>query len=243
MYVDEYLILNFIIDYIIINTLISILKINTKKIKIIISCLIGELSIITLFFDMNEYIFILFKLIISIFIIIISIGFNDIKTFIKNLVYFYIISFFLGGTLTYLKNESIIKYKYVLFFIPIIMNIYKYFTYNLKNILSLNYKVSIYLNNGKILYLNGKMDSGNTLIEPYSNKKVIIINNKHIKEDEKFYLVPYSTIDNTSLIKCFNPKKVYIDGLGERNDISIGLINKKFIGFNCLLNYKILEDL
>ena len=239
MYIDEFIFINFIIDYIILNTYISILKINCSKRKIILSCLIGELSVISLFISMSNFIFILFKMIISIFMIV-TISYNDFKTLIKNIIYFYIISFFLGGFLFYLKNESIINYKIVLLLVPLIMNIYKYLSYNLKNILTLKYKVTIYLNNGKILYLNGLMDTGNTLVEPYHNRKVIIINKKI---DENFYLVPFNTIDSSSLIKCFNPKKVYIDGLGERNDISVGIIDKKFIGFNCLLNYKIMEDL
>ena len=78
------------------------------------------------------------------------------------------------------------------------------------------------------MVLNGYMDSGNNLIEPYSNRKVIIINKKI---DENFYLVPYKTINSYSLLKCFNPRKVYIEGIGERNDISIGVINKKFNGY------------
>ena len=240
MYLDEFILLNIVIDYIILKTFVYILKINTTKIKIFISCLIGEISILSLFINMNYYIFILFKLIISIIMIIIICGFNDIKTFIKQIIYFYIISFFLGGCLYYLKNESILNYRIILLFIPIIMNIYKYFSYDIKNILRLKYKVTIYLNNGKILYLNGLMDTGNTLIEPFNNKKVIIINNKNIHEN--FYYVPFKTIDTSSLLKCFNPKKVFIDGIGERNDISVGIINKKFVGFNCLLNYKLLED-
>ena len=83
------------------------------------------------------------------------------------------------------------------------------------------------------------MDTGNTLIEPFNNKKVIII---HKKIKENYFYVPYKTIDNDSLIKCFNPKKVYIDGIGERNDICIGVINKRFIGYNCLLNYRLMEE-
>ena len=242
MYIDEYLLFNFIIDYLILKTLISILKINTKKIYIIISCLIGEISIISLFVNMNEYIFILFKFLLAVLMIYIIDRNNNIKTIIRNLFYYFIISFFLGGTLYYLKNESVIKYKFILLLTPIIMNIYEYFTYNLKSILNLNYKVTIYLNNGKILYLNGKLDTANTLIEPYTNKKVIIINYKLIK-NENFYLVPYTTINSSSLLKCFNPKKVYIDGIGERKDISIGVTKEKFNGFNCLLNYRIMEDL
>ena len=139
-----------------------------------------------------------------------------------------------------MKISDLLSYKYVLFFIPLFLKIYKYFVFNLKSILRFKYKVTVYLNSGKVLFLNGYMDSGNNLIEPYSNRKVIIINKKI---DENFYLVPYKTINSYSLLKCFNPRKVYIEGIGERNDISIGVINKKFNGYNCLLNYKIMEDI
>lgn len=84
------------------------------------------------------------------------------------------------------------------------------------------------------------MDTGNTLIEPYTNKKVIFIN-KTI--DENYFLVPYKTIDNSSLIKCFKPKKIYIETLGERKDVVVGVLNKKLNNFDCLLNYKLMEDI
>ena len=239
VYIDELLLLNFIIDYILLTTTSKLLKINTRKYKIVLSCLIGELSLISLFIDTSNFTLLIIKLITCTLMIIVSFGFNDIKTFIKNTTYFYIINFFLGGCLYYFKLENLIKYKYYILLIPLIIHIYWYFTYNLKNVFSLKYKVTVYLNNGKVLYLNGFMDTGNNLIEPYNNRKVIIINKKI---NENFYLVPYKTIDNSALIKCFNPKKVYIDGIGERNDISIGIIDKKFIGYNCLLNYKLLEE-
>lgn len=61
------------------------------------------------------------------------------------------------------------------------------------------------------------------------------------KVSENFFLVPYKTIDSTSLLKCFTPRKVFIDGLGQRDDVVVGVVNKKFNGFNCLLNYKLME--
>ncbi len=241
MYIDEFIILNFIIDYIILSSLSSILKLNTTNKRILLSSLIGEISIISLFFNMNYLLYFLFQLIVSSLMILFCFKYNDLKTFIKNYIYYYIISFFLGGCLYFMKDKGLLKYKYFLIFIPLIMNIFKRFIYNLKNILTLKYRVTVYLNNGKILYLNGLMDTGNTLIEPYSNRKVIIISNKKIKEN--FYYVPIKTVSNNSLIKCFNPKKVYIEGIGERNDISVGVVNEKFIGFNCLLNYKLMEEI
>jgi len=239
IYIDEILILNFVIDYVLIDFTSNILKININFIRKLIGCLLGEISILYLFINFNNFTLLLFKLFIGVLLIRVSFGYNDLKTFIKTLIYFYIFSFLLGGTLYYFKIENLIKYQYFLLLVPLFMNIYKRFAYDFKNIISTKYKVTIYLNNGKILYLNGLMDTGNNLIDPYTHKKVIIIN-KNIETE--FILVPYKTISDESLLKCFKPKKVYIDGIGERNDILVGIVNKKFIGFNCLLNYKLMED-
>lgn len=239
IYIDELIILNFIIDFLILKTTSKILKLNVTTLRIILSSLFGEISLLYLFVNLNNLELTIFKLLIGVIMNLIAFSYNDLKEFIKRLIYFYMFSFFLGGTLYYLKIESLAKYQYYLLLIPIIMNILKYFTYNLKNIISLRHKVTIYLKNGKVLYLNGYMDTGNTLKEPYSNKNVIIIN-KNVNEN--FFLVPFKTIDNSSLIKCFKPKKVYIDGLGERKDIVVGISNKKFKGFNCLLNYNLMEE-
>lgn len=235
MYIEKIIFLNFIIDYIILKTLSKLLKIQTSNKKILLSSLIGEITLVYLF-EINQTIILISKLVIISLMIYVSFGYQDIKSYIKNIIYYFIISFFLGGILHYLKDNNI---KYYLLLIPIIMNIYEYFEYNLKDIIKNKYKVNIYLNDGKVLYLNGFMDTGNNLIEPYSNRKVIIINEK---VDEKFYLVPYQTISGEYLIKCFNPKRVYIDGIGDVKNISVGIINKKFNGYNCLLNNKILEE-
>ena len=236
IYIDEYIIIDLMINYIILKTVKYILKINVLDRRIYLACFISSISVISIFINVG----IIFKLLLGILIILVSFGYKDYKSFLINYVYYNIVNFFLGGLLFYFKTSGLIKYKYYLFFIPIIMNIYKHVSYNLKNIISLKYRVEVYLNDGNILYLNGFMDTANTLIEPYGNKKVIIIN-KDIKEN--YYLVPYKTIDGVSLIKCFNPKCVYIEGLGKRNDISIGIVNRKFKGYDCLLNYKLMEEI
>lgn len=240
MYIDELLLLNFIIDYILLSTLSKILKINVTNKKILLGSLVGEISILYLFLNTNNLILWLFKISVSILMLLVSYGYRD-KTFFSNtILYFYTLSFLLGGVLYYFKLENlIIKYKYYLFLIPIIMNIYKYLSYNLKNYFNQIYKVDIYLKSGEILKLTGYMDSGNTLCEPYTNKNIIIIN-KELKEN--FFLVPYETITTHSLLKCFNPSRVYIEGIGERKDIAVGIINKKFKGYDCLLNYNLMEE-
>lgn len=239
MYIEYVLIINFFIDYILLLTVSLILNINVKNKRLIFSSLVGEISLLYLFIN-SAFLLFIFKAILGLLIIYLAFGYKNKKSFLNAFIWFYILSFFLGGVLYYIKDNLNINYYIILLFIPIIMNIYKYFTYNLKTELNLKYKVNIYLNNGRILYLNGYMDSANTLIDPISNKKVIIIN-EYVNEN--FYLVPYETIGSTHLIRCFKPKKVYIDSIGERKDIVVGIINKKFNGYDCLLNYGLMEGL
>ena len=105
MYIEELIILNFIIDYILLKTMSKILKLQTTNKKIIMSSLIGEITLIYLFIT-NEIIILLTKIIILSIMIYVSFGFNDKKTYIKNIIYYYIISFFLGGSLYYIKINS-----------------------------------------------------------------------------------------------------------------------------------------
>lgn len=239
MYIENIIILNFVIDYILLKSTSIILKNNIKNINIIYSCLFGEISLLYLFININYFIMIIFKIIIGLIMIYITFGYEDRKHYFISLIWFYLLSFFLGGILYYFKINNLVKYKYYLLLIPILMNTYNYFIIGLKNIISYKYKVNIYLNNGNILYLDGYLDTGNTLLDPYTNNKVIIIN-KIISED--FFLVPYETINGSSLIRCFKPKRVFIEGIGERKDNVVGIINKKFNGYNCLLNGLLLEE-
>lgn len=233
MYIEDILITNFIIDYSILNLIKDFLKINTSTKRIIISSLLGELSLLFI----NNSFQLIIKILFSILLVITAFKYKNIIYLLKELIYFYTISFFLGGILYYLKINSLINYSYFILLVPFILNIYKRIEYNLNKTIKTNYKVTIYLNNGEILYLNGFMDTGNTLIEPYTNKKVIFIN-KNINEN--YFLVPYNSITQNQLVKCFKPKKVYIDNIGERKDIVVGILNNN--SYECILNYKIMEE-
>ena len=56
--------------------------------------------------------------------------------------------------------------------------------------------------------------------------------------------VPYNTIKGHELLECIKPKKIIVNNQ-ELNNYLVGLINNsiKLNGVECLLNYKILEDI
>ena len=110
IYIDEMLLLNFIIDYVILNTLTFLLKKNVKRRRIYLSCLVGEISILYLFISFNTLLLLLFKFILGLIMIIILYGYTDIKSFIKEIVYFYILC--LMVFLLYVLFPQFLKFFY-----------------------------------------------------------------------------------------------------------------------------------
>jgi len=261
IYLDLVLFLNFAFDFILLLTVSLVLKRRTSIKRITLGALIGSLTIIVLFIPFTTLTLFITKILLSIIIVITTYGMKDLKYILTNLFYFYITSIILGGFLYYLNIEFSYKnigmvfyhkgiginYIFILLFSPIILYIYTKQMKKYKEINSYNYKVDVYLNNNKIIRLNGFMDTGNTLVEPYNHKKVIVVNSKEIEKclvPGNFMLVPYESVNSTGFLKCIKPDKLYIDGIGIRTDVVIGLTNAKLKknGVNCILNYLLMEE-
>lgn len=255
VYIDLILILNFIIDFLILITISIILRRNAKLKRILLSTLVGTLSILVLFFNMNNFVLFIFKLALSILLVLIAFGYKDIKYFFNNILYFYTTSILLGGFLyylniqigykkiglTFINNNIKLNFFVIVIFSPFILYIYIRQIKELKLFYSNRKKVNVYLDNDKVIELNGYVDTGNTLIEPYSGKYVIIAHNKKIDDYSKinnYILVPYKTLNHEGIIKCIIPKCVYIDGIGLQYNVVIGISTSKIKmdGIDCLLN-------
>lgn len=192
--------------------------------------------------------------------VIIAYGIKDIKYILTNMLYFYLTSIILGGFLYYLNIEFSYKnigmvfyhkgmginYIFILIASPIILYVYSKQMKKIKETNTYNYNVDVYIEN-KMIELHAFMDTGNTLLDPYKKRKVIITNSKKLKQSVKeknFLLVPYESVNTSGLLKCVKVDKVYIEGLGIREDILIGLTDEKFKydGIDCILNYLLLEE-
>ena len=259
VYVDLVLILNFLFDTLILITTAYILKRNIKTIRFIFGGLIGSLSTLFLFININSIELFIYKVILSILMILITFSYRSIRYTLKNIFYFYIVSIILGGFLYFInisfsyKHNGYIFYNtkniniYILIILsPIILRLYSIQLKDMKYNLSNYYKANIYLNN-HIISTTAYLDTGNNLIDPYLNRPVLILNKKKMIYDInefKMVIVPYNTIDNRGLIKCFIPDKVEIDGK-YLSKVLIGL-SDDFININgvdLILNNNIKENI
>jgi len=245
IYIDIVFMINFMFDFLLLLTVNIVLKRNTKLKRIFIGSLIGGLSIFLLFINLNSFELFLFKIIISILMIIITFGKNN---FFKNIIYLYFISIILGGFLYYLNMEFSYKNSGLVFFhngfsinfflliilSPIIFYIYIKQAKDLKIINSYQYNISFTYRRKKYNYL-GYIDTGNKIYDPYTHKPVILLYDKNFDIDKPIY-IPYKTIDNNGLLKTFKVDRLYVDDK-EYRKVLIALVDKPFVdGINILLH-------
>lgn len=258
IYLDYVFFINFIFDFILLFTTKVLLKRNVKIKRIILGSFIGTFSIFILFISMPSFIFFLSKMFFGLIMVIITFKFKDIKYTLNNFFYLMILSIILGGFLYFLNIEAgyehvgLIFYKTgktldifillllsILFFIIFTKKIKKY-----KNKISCYKTVKIFLNN-KTYLLNGYIDTGNNLVDPYFNKPILIINKNIDIFSKRFIFVPYNSLNNKGILKCFIIDKVFIEDIGYLKNVLIAKSNDKLSlsGVDIILNNKIMEEL
>lgn len=240
LYLDLIFFINFAFDFLLLLTVKIILKRNIKLIRILLGSLLGALSIFLLFMKLNSFSLFLFKLVISIFMIITTFGIKDKEYFMKNFLYLYFVSIVLGGFLYFLNTEFSYKNVGLIFFhngfsinlivllllSPFILYLYIKQAKELKITNSYHYQVSFFYKRKKYTY-SAYLDTGNKLYDPYFHKPIIILYDKNFKIDKPIY-IPYTTVDNTGLLKAFKINKLIIDNKEINKKTIIALTNKPF---------------
>ncbi len=259
VYVDLVFLLNFYLDFLLLVTTSIVLKRNASIKRILLGTCIGSTSILFLFFPVSSFFLFLFKIGIAIFMVIGAFKYKDLKYTFNNLGYFYMISVILGGFLYYLNmefsythiglifiNKGISINAVVLILIsPVILYIYSRQAKQFKSTYNLIYSVDIVLKDNEKLTLNGFLDTGNKLIDPITNKPIILIEKGLIDEkDRHVYYIPFHSLNNQNLLKCIKPSYILINQKKYKNYL-IGISDKKFhlAGVECILNNKLMEEL
>lgn len=248
IYIDVVLFINFSFDLLILLTTSIVLKRNAKFYKLMLGAFVGSLSILFLFIKITSFQLFLLKILISILMLLISFGYKNIKYFLKNILFLYTVSIILGGFLYFLsitfsyKNTGLvfyfkglsINYIFLLISSPIILYIYIKESKMFKRIHNNIYRVKLEVEN-KIYELNGFMDTGNNLVDPYFYKPIILINKK-IKS-KKNIIVPCSVALGNGSLNCVKGKLIYKN---RTYDVYVGTCFKINIdGVDCLLNNKL----
>ena len=250
IYVDLVVIIDLFMNYLVLISTGIILNRITKLKKAFLSSVIGCIPIIFIFINTNKIILFARSILFAIMMSWISFSYKDIIYTLRNVLYMYFISIFLAGGIYLINtnffpkiNSNIFSFVILITISPILSIIYIKSIKKIKIINSNYYKVDIYLKDKPVMRLNGYLDTGNKLVDPYTGKPIILVSKKNITyQPKKFILVPYNTIDNEGILCCFRPEKLYIHGVGERTKVLIGIINEvKIENAECILNERLIE--
>lgn len=236
-----------------------ILKRNVSLRRIIGGSTIGALSIFFLFLKLNSITLFLLKVIVSILMLLCTFSYKSMRYFMQNFLYLYMSSILLGGFLYFLnvqfsyKNEGLvffhdglsINFILLLIFGPVILYIYIRQCRSMKNRYSNCHKVTLYLEDGTILRLNGYLDTGNQLYDPYSKRPVVLVYSKQLSFDyENSLLVPFTTLQQKGLIACQKVPKMIVDDSKEWTNVLVGKSKQPFQidGIDCILHSEYMEE-
>lgn len=208
IYLDIVLLENFVMNYIIIfsTAIISKSKVNYLKIGIA-SLIAGFYSILNYLWNLGSLESLFIKFLISILIILIGFDSRKLKTMIKQMILFYLVSFTFGGIsfmLLFLINPANIVFENGLLVgtypvkVTIIGGVIGFFviacvSYVIKDRLrtkSMLCDLEIFYK-GKYQKLKTMIDTGNLLKEPISQTDVIIVEKNSLRG-----MIPDDILDN-----------------------------------------------
>lgn len=247
IYVDVLIVLNIYITYFLLMAVSKISHTPIKLSRCIISSVAGGLfSLIILIPDMNYFVNIFLKLAVSVIIIMTGFGMKTgFKYTMKLILWFYAMNFIFAGimlSLRYAFSLSFMRYSNSYFYMDfslfslIIFTIISYavvclirYIIDKGNVSGGVYKVII-RNNGRVISVEGIADTGNSLVDNFSGKPVIICGKSELEKIieipefsliggdyaeyseilKNFRIIPYSTIGESGIIPVFSPDEILI---------------------------------
>ncbi len=248
IYIDLLIIINFLFDFLLLLTINIALKRYSKIYRLILASIFGELTLLSLWIPFSSIVFTILKIIMGIIMVLIAFGYKNIKYTCYNVIYLYMTSVILGGFVYYLNIEfTSLNYLIILLIAPIILYVFIKSMKVLKEIKNYYYKVKIVFRDTYELNMTGFLDTGNKLFDPITKKPIILINKKKMKgciQIRSPMYVPYNALNHHGLLECIKPEYIMINDKKLTNYL-IGLSEESFKlnGIDCLLNYKIWEDI
>lgn len=240
IYIDVLIFTNILINYCILSATKKFLHIKTKEIQVILGAVFGGICALTLFIDTNSNVLsLLIKLVVSVLMCLISFKFVDIKTFIKYVSSVFTFSVIFCGVMILIyqiirpTNMAIINDTVYFQVEPLVLITVSVVIYIVLVILQRVLKTDVI---NTLVNLNicicgneysciGKIDTGSSVIEPFSGAPVIITE-KDILNDltpQKVRIVPYNALGNSGIMYAVKADKIVIDKKEIQKEIYIGM--------------------
>lgn len=251
IYVDVLIILNIYVNYLLLRTTGKLTHSRASVKRCLLASAYGSLySLLILVPNLNAILNILLKIIAAATIVPMAFGYKSRKRYVVNMVCFLASNFIFAGVVyaVYIWLEPSFMqfnntYFYVDFSLFLLIGVttalytslcvFRYFMDRF-GCLEASYKLYIKYK-GETVNLSGIADTGNSLVDFFSGKPVIICSDIDLKalvnvkaaiyENKQmprgFRLIPYKTIGNSGMLPIFTPDEILIENInsGERKSV------------------------
>ena len=268
IYIDVLLGVNLFINYFLLLTVAKFLSLYAKRWRLVLGAAVGAVfSLTVLLPELSAVLTFAMKLEISGLIVLAAFRFSGWPPFFRQLAAFYIVSFSFAGLMLALwyfiaPQGLIVKNSIVYFDVsPLLLLILTVFCYFLIRLIqrftgrqtpkNLFYPIQIEWK-GKEVACVAKVDTGNSLVEPFSGEPVAVVEKSRlekflpeIRAEGKVRLVPFSAVPGGGMLEAFRPDALYIVREKQRYRIPFGYIaicETPLGGFDALLNPDLLEN-
>lgn len=239
IYVDVLIVLNIYVNYFLLRTTAKLTHCRLSAGRCFIVSLYGSLfSLLILVPHINSILNFIIKLFAGTSIVVMAFGYRNKSRLFMNTLCFFMTNFVFAGVIyaVYISlNPSFIHFNNTYFYIDFSLLLLIIITALLYVILcaarffmdkfsavSGSYRIYIKYK-GRMTAVNGLADTGNSLVDFFSGKPVIICSMKSIRNiveldltenisnlPKGFRVIPYSTIGNTGMLMVFAPDEVII---------------------------------
>jgi len=256
IYIDVLIILNIYVNFFLIRATSAFTHIPLKRLRCVVSSVIGSVFSLTILLPLNNFFFnVLIKIAAATVVTAVAFGFESKRSFLRLLIYFFIINFVFAGVVGFLYNifsPSFMTFNNTYFYIDFSLISLIVFTaaaylvvVTIRRIMDKGsdsmkkYSITIVYKE-KSITTKAIADTGNSLTDVFTGKPVIICPQSifGIKGDlisdinnNGFRVIPYSTIGNTGLIPVFSPDEITVNDEETRKkfkvDALVGVVSKE----------------
>ncbi|HEX3017555.1 MAG TPA: sigma-E processing peptidase SpoIIGA [Caproicibacter sp.] len=266
IYIDVLMAVNFFITYFLLLACAKFLALPIKRSRLAGASALGAVFALSVL--LPEYpavLSLLMKLLMSIAIVICAFGFGGIKRLIRNTLAFYVISFAFAGTMVAIwyfcaPQGLVIRNSVVYFNIsPILLILLAATCYAVITLINritgrqppkdLFCRITV-SHGGVSCGCSARVDTGNSLREPFSNYPVAVIERSVIRRlippngNLNFRLIPYDAVSGSGVLKAFRPDRLTIDYRNKSiqvTEVYIAVSETKLGDSEALLNPDLLQ--
>lgn len=237
VYVDILLALNLFVNYFLLLSTAKFLSLSIKRRRLLFGAALGSFYSLSLFLPEMPAIFsLLLKLALSVTIVLSAFGWRPLGLFCKLVGVFYSMNFAYAGFMLVLwyfvsPQGLLIKNSIVYMDIsPIVLIVFTVLAYLvIEGVTRLTGRrapreISCRIEfeaGGKIISCTARVDTGNSLVEPFSGCPVVVVERDVLgraapAETAAARLVPFSSVAGRGLLPAFKPDKMSIHCTGEK---------------------------